>query len=255
VRRVCNNAFHNRKSRVKLPPSLTTIDMFIGIIGTTCSGKKSVEKYLLNKGFISLRLKSKTIRENGLMTSEPANGGDEKSFADTSSMLDYATYNWCENHVATCLDTPEMLEPFMKRPFFLLLSIDAPIFLRWKRAVACCEARQASPPSLEAYVRANDDLTLRIPHLSINSDSPHLRVLNGFTNFHDLHSYLDNLDLFNEKRLRPDWDTYFMETTDACFSNLTPFKLHETSRGGYPCSEQSHSCYRIQWDPSQHEKL
>ncbi|KDQ18249.1 hypothetical protein BOTBODRAFT_104411 [Botryobasidium botryosum FD-172 SS1] len=170
--------------------------MFIGIIGTACSGKKAVEKYLLERDFTPLRLQR--------------SDSSGKYFADASSMLDYATHNWRENHVTTCLDRSEILEPFIKRPFFLLLSVDAPIFLRWKRAVVRCEAQNVLPPSLETYVQADDELNPRKLHPFTNSDSPHLHIFNDFTTFPDLHAYLDNLDLFNEKRLRPDWDTYFM---------------------------------------------
>lgn len=38
-----------------------------------------------------------------------------------------------------------------------------------------------------------------------------LRVVNAFDAQSSLHAYLDELDLLNPERLRPGWDTYFMQ--------------------------------------------
>lgn len=51
-------------------------------------------------------------------------------------MLDYATRSWRSNFVTTSLRTKEQLEVFAKRPFFLLLSVDAPLMTRWRRHLA-----------------------------------------------------------------------------------------------------------------------
>ena len=38
-----------------------------------------------------------------------------------------------------------------------------------------------------------------------------LRIVNSFPTVPDLYDYLDELDLTNPERLRPGWDTYFMQ--------------------------------------------
>jgi dCMP deaminase len=48
-------------------------------------------------------------------------------------MVDYVTKRWRENFVTVDIWTEEDLEIIVKRPFFLLISVDAPISSRWKR--------------------------------------------------------------------------------------------------------------------------
>jgi dCMP deaminase len=38
----------------------------------------------------------------------------------------------------------------------------------------------------------------------------HLHVVNDFSSLDQLHSFLDSLDILDQDRLRPAWDTYFM---------------------------------------------
>lgn len=50
-------------------------------------------------------------------------------------MLDYATKNWRSHFVTE--DIPahvDLLDPFLKRPFFLLVEVDAPLLVRLARA-------------------------------------------------------------------------------------------------------------------------
>jgi hypothetical protein len=51
-------------------------------------------------------------------------------------MLDYATKNWRSHFVTEDLPTHEhdVLDPFLKRPFFLLVEVDAPLLVRLARA-------------------------------------------------------------------------------------------------------------------------
>lgn len=43
----------------------------------------------------------------------------------------------------------------------------------------------------------------------------HVHVDNNFTDTSALNWYLDRLDLLDEERLRPGWDTYFMVRFDC----------------------------------------
>lgn len=52
-------------------------------------------------------------------------------------MLDFATVSWRKNLVTTALPPAGGdLSLFTKRPFFLLIRMDAPILTRWKRVKA-----------------------------------------------------------------------------------------------------------------------
>jgi dCMP deaminase len=48
-------------------------------------------------------------------------------------MLDYITGNWLTSHVTTDLRTYDEIEPFLKRPFFLLVAVDGPLRARFER--------------------------------------------------------------------------------------------------------------------------
>ncbi|KIY48343.1 hypothetical protein FISHEDRAFT_65845 [Fistulina hepatica ATCC 64428] len=131
--------------------------MLIAIIGTRASGRSSVENYLVAKGFTRIRLHL------------------------TSSMLDHVTYNWRTHFVTVDLNTRNLVKQFAKRPFFMLISIDAPILTRFER------------------------VQKRDLHDLVN-----LHIANTFSTLADLHRHLDEIDLLAPGHLRPDWDTYFM---------------------------------------------
>jgi hypothetical protein len=54
-------------------------------------------------------------------------------FANPSEMLHYVTRNWRQNFVTVDLRNKAVIEDFSIRPFFMLLSIDAPILRRFSR--------------------------------------------------------------------------------------------------------------------------
>jgi dCMP deaminase len=55
-------------------------------------------------------------------------------FSSPSQMLDHVTKNWRSDFVTMDLNTIELVNSFVKRPFFMLLSVDAPILDRFNRA-------------------------------------------------------------------------------------------------------------------------
>lgn len=54
-------------------------------------------------------------------------------FSSTASMLKHVTRNWQADFVTVDLRTKEQLEPFATRPFVLVVSIDAPLLIRFRR--------------------------------------------------------------------------------------------------------------------------
>lgn len=48
-------------------------------------------------------------------------------------LLDHVTRNWLSHFVTTDLRTYEEIDPFLKRPFFLLVSVDGPLRVRFER--------------------------------------------------------------------------------------------------------------------------
>lgn len=51
-----------------------------------------------------------------------------------SELLDHVTRNWRTNFVTLDIRTKEVVEVFMKRPFFMLVRVDAPVYDRFKRS-------------------------------------------------------------------------------------------------------------------------
>lgn len=58
-------------------------------------------------------------------------------FADPASLLDFLTRHWREHFVTEDISTRDVLEPFLKRPFVLLVSVDAPSLVRYRRHARC----------------------------------------------------------------------------------------------------------------------
>lgn len=60
--------------------------------------------------------------------------GQLQPFQSPRDLLDYVTEHWEDKFVTTDLKTKELVEYFMKRPFFLLVSVDAPLYQRFRRS-------------------------------------------------------------------------------------------------------------------------
>lgn len=143
------------------------------------------------------------------------------SFPTPDALLEFVTTKWRERWVTTDVFSRSVLEAYSRRPFFLLISVDAPVTVRWKR----CQQRQhlapegpdqtngttSSPSTLEDFVTLSDT------HLFDPNNgqaalisSASVRLLNTSNDLAHLYVNLGKVDLLNEDRLRPSWDTYFM---------------------------------------------
>jgi dCMP deaminase len=111
-----------------------------------CSGKHAVADYLIeHQEFQLLELNNKNYPriadepedELRLQASELSNNRNKPSsaflFDSVESLLDFATKRWRERWVTTDIWDAATIERFLQRPFFLLVSVDAPVSLRWKR--------------------------------------------------------------------------------------------------------------------------
>lgn len=64
---------------------------------------------------------------------DEAVAGAPSTFRDAESLLDYATTHWKENWVTTDIWDENVLDVLIRRPFFLLISVEAPVSVRWER--------------------------------------------------------------------------------------------------------------------------
>lgn len=56
------------------------------------------------------------------------------SFTSPTDMLNYVTLNWRDNFVTVDLSTRDLVEKFTRRPFFMLINVDAPVLVRYSRS-------------------------------------------------------------------------------------------------------------------------
>ena len=115
-----------------LLPNQPNFKMLISIIGGQCSGKKSIANHLIQReGFTLVTIHNKTSTSASTCTSDST-----LTFPSPASLLEYATTHWRDQLVTLDLNTKQQLEiGFDKRPFFLLLAVQAPVLIRWKRLV------------------------------------------------------------------------------------------------------------------------
>lgn len=199
--------------------------MLIAIIGTPHSGRKSVSDYLLDKGFLRLSIRgtmastTSTSTNNTSSSLDPDDGLKLTSeFNSASEMLAHTTRYWRENFVTTSLTNIQLVGIFVKRPFFMLINVDAPILTRFRRGPGV---------PLEGFVSEHDALlydtvdrcepaqngtVMRKPVSSLRAlrKLATFHIVNDFVTKEDLYTHLDELQLLDPNCLRPDWDNYFM---------------------------------------------
>lgn len=222
--------------------TLAKLTLLTGI----CAGKHTVAEYLVDHhGFKSLYLNpggilsSSSVSKSNGQTEDPANedvlDGDythetnadcadsqlikrangsnkvrEHTFDRAEDLVDFVTTRWRERWVTTDVYTESILDVLLRRPFFILVSVDAPASIRWKRFNA--RSSKSSHMSLEAFLETSDEhlyspITGLLPLISRAT----VRLLNTCSDLAHLYATLGKLDLTNEDRLRPSWDQYFMQ--------------------------------------------
>lgn len=185
--------------------------MLIAISGTLSAGKTEIARYLTFQGFQPI-----TLEELGGLAKRTENGTSDTSeitvFPNLDALLDHVTANWRSNYVISHIADMEMLHKLQKRPFFLHISVDAPVLLRYSRHQ---EKRQEHALSAEKFTSASDDLLFNPanPLIEINNQA-RVKIINTTKSLKSLYVKLSELDLPNLERLRPTWDAYFMRLAD-----------------------------------------
>ncbi|KAI0885638.1 cytidine deaminase-like protein [Annulohypoxylon maeteangense] len=209
--------------------------MLIGICGAKCAGKSTVAQYLIDHhGFKKLYLEITAPSSNaslglsGSETDAATPDAAEKSppqhlkqtsapysFSETTELLDFVTKYWRSRWVTTDIHDETVLETLSRRPFFILISVDAPLTVRWQRYQRRSSKQQETARkdliTLEDFVSQSDqhlyDATYGVLPLMSRAA---IRLLNTSSNLAHLYATLGKLDLTNPDRLRPSWDSYFM---------------------------------------------
>jgi dCMP deaminase len=101
------------------------------LLGPQCSGKHTIADYLaLHEGFERVQL----ANARPAIASTLKNIDDSSlTFLSASDFLDYATLNWRKRYVCCDVRSRQELDPFIKRPWVLLVGCEAGIMQRWRR--------------------------------------------------------------------------------------------------------------------------
>lgn len=101
-----------------------------------CAGKNSVADYLVDNHDFSRLYLSQEVSPLGNPYMNELNGVAafrERSFTNVDALLEFVTKHWKQRWITTDIWNEQVLENLLRRPFFILVSVDAPVSLRWQR--------------------------------------------------------------------------------------------------------------------------
>ncbi|KAK5658534.1 hypothetical protein OQA88_1926 [Cercophora sp. LCS_1] len=199
--------------------------MFIGLCGSAYAGKVTIAKYLNEVHDFTPIL----LTLNPSTTSESAHPivPSSLTFTTVEALLDHVTKYWRSHFVLADIPSEAILEQLSRRPFFLLVSVDAPLTVRYRRfqqdrllfsrflfrwSPAPSQTTPLTTPStLEDFALLSDTHLYHPTHgqLPLMSRAV-VRILNTSSDLSALYATLDRINLLDPNRLRPSWDSYFM---------------------------------------------
>ena len=197
-----------------------------------CAGKSSVADYLVrHHGFVRLHL-SRVSSPSDAVKDEIATAKQfnpqKLSFSSPESLLEYVTKRWDRPWVTTDIRDETDLDLLQRRPFFILISVEAPISLRWRRQVSRYvkpiangflvellrrrKSLNETSPTLEDFALQDDAQLYSHKHnMACLIDRAEIHLVNQTSSRERLYEMLRGVDLANGQRLRPNWDEYFMQ--------------------------------------------
>lgn len=149
------------------------------ISGTVCSGVKTICL------FLKKQFKTQLINGNEYTSEE---------------LLLFLTNNWDKNYCVYNLKGLD-LNLFKKRPFICFIFVDATSNIRSKRFKIKFK---------KEYQFEKDNFQGSDMYHKLISNS-HLTILNNFKTKKELFLFILKLNIFNDNRIRPNWDTYFIQ--------------------------------------------
>lgn len=106
-----------------------------------CAGKRSVADHLVKEhGFYGVSLLNAQGPDGALKRS----ANEDLPFHDLEALLEFVTKRWKERWVIRDISNETVLDALLRRPFFLLVSVDAPVTVRWQRYKSRCVLNIAS---------------------------------------------------------------------------------------------------------------
>jgi len=119
------------------------IDLKLIQLTGIAAGKSSIASYLVREhNFMRIHLDRTSpppaVERSGSNSQIPQElvSKEEPTFHNVEALLDFVTSKWQKHWVTTDIWDEKVLDWLLHRPFFLLVSVDAPISLRWERLKA-----------------------------------------------------------------------------------------------------------------------
>lgn len=181
----------------------------IGLCGLQGCGKSVIAEELVEKhGFKQIHLTNTKVID-GFVSLEDISNPSESSklkFSSVDDIFDFMTNHWKENFVISCLREEDEFATLLKRPFFMVLAVMAPVQVRYER----CAARSPGLSLLD-LVKADDEMLYGRGLVHVLQRA-RLTISNGAT-LDKLRELIGKLNL-DERWIRPTWDSYFMEMAE-----------------------------------------
>lgn len=213
--------------------------MLIGLSGPRCSGKGEVADFLVQElGFTCLSSAAH------IYAGKPTADNSCETLSTAQKLLSQCWRPDVNVVMENIAPHDPVLPKLLKRPFFLLVYVDAPVMRRYNRLVKR-EPRSNSPDRFQQFIEQDDFLkyggnrsTANNSHSEINEvlDLLHktfsapsrtsdrdveltlsrierlsrVHILNDFDTLEQLRANLRMTNLTDPHLLRPNWDTYFM---------------------------------------------
>lgn len=173
--------------------------MFIGLLGAPGSAAEEIVHCLTREyGF----------KHVGLSKSEKNREEDIVLYENSEDLLTDVTIHWRENFVTCDVEHIEGIDMYIKRPFFLLITVDSSLLVKFKRYT-----KTIQQVTLEDFCQLSDAFAIEV--MDQHQDQANLKIVNNVLDDPKLLlTKIKSLDLLNPNRLRPSWDSYFMKFTD-----------------------------------------
>ncbi len=200
--------------------------MKIGVTGTFCSGKDSFAEYLKNKGFEHFSL-SNIIREEadkqGIFKSRESlwklgNVLREKEGSGVLAKRAIAKMSENKDYIITSIRNPLEVKELASTKDFVLIKMDAPVEIRFKRILDRGGDRKEDDPKTfqEFLEKENREMKSDIDsgqNIKNCMDMAKFSIINDGT-LEELYKKIDELIPILRESIshkRPNWDEYFME--------------------------------------------
>ncbi|OWB72711.1 hypothetical protein B5S31_g2431 [[Candida] boidinii] len=178
--------------------------MLVGISGSLCSGKTEVVSFLIKKhGFKVIGVKEGNIIDENVIL--------DHEFDNNADLIDFVTKNWLNNYVIRDISTLNILDSVSKRPFFLHIVIDSPALVRYQRYLS----KHNEGTILEKFIEMSDLKKYSTEfQIQNNISQNEIKIINNEKTIDGFYKLLESINITDETRLRPTWDSYFMRLAD-----------------------------------------